>query len=85
MGTQRETGYSADVEAFFVVEGGDRLRLAKSNGSAFYLAEPCELAPGTIGQLLVIIDGQPSSRLVTLPDGIAKGQTKVNYEVAAPF
>ena len=84
MGSHHEHGYSADVEGFFVCRG-TRIRLAKTNGCSFVLAETCELSPGTVGELLLIVDGRADSRLVTLPDGIAMGQTLVRYDVAAPF
>ena len=85
MGIHHEDGYSADVEGFLVVRDGPRIRLAKTNGSTLTLAESCELAPGTLGDLLVIVDGEKSSRLVVLPDGISIGQSQVRYTVAAPF
>ena len=85
MGIHHENGYSAEVEGFFVTAAHERIRLAKTNGSTFVLAQPCELPPGTTGELLIIVDGQPDSRLVVLPDGICRGQTLVNYKVAAPF
>lgn len=85
MGVYHENGYSADVEGFLVVRGGPRVRLAKTNGATFTLAEPCELSPGTLGELVVIVDGKKSSRLVTLPGGVSFGQTLVRYAVAAPF
>jgi hypothetical protein len=85
MGIQYERGYSAEVEGFFVHRSGARIRLAKTNGSSITLAETYELAPGTVGELLVIVDGQSDSRQVLLPDGVAKGQTVVSYSVAAPF
>ncbi|MDZ4817373.1 MAG: hypothetical protein SGJ20_00195 [Planctomycetota bacterium] len=85
MGISRPNGgYSATVEAYFVVEG-DRIPLAKTNGSSFVVDAPCELAPGTRGDLLIIVDGNQSSSLVELPDGIALGQEQVRYEVIAPF
>ena len=84
MGIQHEHGYSAEVEGFLVI-GGERVRLAKTNAHALVLAEPCELPPGAVGELLVIVDGKPDSRLITLPGGVCKGQTLVNYQVAAPF
>ena len=84
MGTHHKDGYSADVEGFLVVDG-QRTRLAKTNGSEFVLAEPCELTPGTEGELLVIVDGNKHSRRVTLPDGISEGQTVVVYNIVAPF
>ena len=84
MGIQREHGYSADVEGFFVV-GTDRFRLAKSNGTRFVLAEPCEVPPGTEGDLLVIVDGRASSQRVVIKDGVIHGQISVGYDVLAPF
>lgn len=84
MGRHHEDGYSADVEAFLVVSG-QSLRLAKTNGDSFVLSEACELVPGTSGELVVIIDGQRSSNLVALPDGVTAGQTIVKYDVVAPF
>jgi hypothetical protein len=85
MGVHREDGsYSASVEGYFIA-GGTRMRLAKTNGRTFTLSEPCELSPGTEGELLVIVDGDKDSKRVVLPDGVASGETVVRYEVAAPF
>ncbi len=84
MGRYHEDGYSADVEGFLVVRGGS-YRLAKSNGCTFVLADPCELAPGTSGELRVIVDGRVSSRMVEIPTGVAAGKNVVQYKVAAPF
>jgi dTDP-4-dehydrorhamnose 3,5-epimerase-like enzyme len=84
MGMHRENGYSATVEGFFVLNG-ERIRLAKTNGRTFVVAEPCELTAGTTGQLVVIVDGEQNSKLVTLPDGVVRGQTLVHYTIAAPF
>ncbi|HVX60225.1 MAG TPA: hypothetical protein VHC19_06485 [Pirellulales bacterium] len=84
MGIRHEYGYSAEVEGFFVTKE-KRIRLAKTNGSAFVLAEPCELPPGIEGDLLVIIDGNAHSQRVVLPNGVERGQTAVNYALAAPF
>jgi hypothetical protein len=84
MGIRRENGYSANVEGFFV-HGRTRVRLAKTNGCTFVLAEPCELPPGVTGELIVIVDDNPYAKLVTLPDGVVSGQTVVNYKIAAPF
>lgn len=81
---RHEHGYSADVEGFLVV-GGTRIRLAKTNGQTMVVADPCELSPGAEGELLVIVDGSKSSRRVVIEDGIVRGQTIVKYRVAAPF
>lgn len=84
MGVHHEDGYSASVEGYFVI-GERRIRLAKTNGNTFVLAEPCELAPGTVGDLVVIVDGEENVRSVAVVDGIIAGQTVVSYEVMAPF
>ena len=85
MGIHRaDGGYSATVEGFFVVSG-ERKRLAKTNGSKFVLTEPCELAIGSTGDLLVIVDGKRDSERVMLPKGIANGQIVAEYTVIAPF
>ncbi|HUY91539.1 MAG TPA: hypothetical protein VMV10_22555 [Pirellulales bacterium] len=84
MGIHHEYGYSADVEGFFVIRG-NRVRLAKTNGRTFVLAEPCELPPGSEGDLLTIVDGKANSRRVLIPEGVCQGQTIVKYVVAAPF
>lgn len=85
MGIHREDGgYSANVEGFFVLRG-ERIRLAKTNGVTFVLAQPCEFPPGTQGDLVVFVDGKKDSKLVELPSGVALGQTVVNYKVLAPF
>lgn len=83
MGTQHKDGYSADVEGFLVV-AGQRIRLATSNGCSVVLAESCELVPNTVAELLVIVDGSETSRAVTLPSGVRKGQTLVEYDPVKP-
>jgi len=84
MGIPRENGYSATICAFFRFNGHN-VRLAKTNGCTFVVAEPAQFAPGTQGELVVIVDGREHSRLVSLPNGIWPGDTKVPYEVIAPF
>jgi hypothetical protein len=84
MGNHRENGDSATVEGFFITQG-ERIRVAKSNGCAFVRSEPREMPPDTEGDLLVIVDGEASSRRVTLPDGSFRGQRLVRYKVVAPF
>jgi hypothetical protein len=84
MGVHHEDGYSASVEGHFVV-GEQRLRLAKTNGRSFVLAEPCALAPATQGELVVIIDGEANCRSVELPDGATEDQKVVPYKVLVPF
>ena len=84
MGIRHESGYSADVEAFFVA-AGQRIRVAKTSHVEISFADSCELPPGIEGDLLIIIDGNPSSQRVLLPEGVEPGQTTVKYEVAAPF
>lgn len=84
MGIHHADGYSADVEGFFVVDK-IRIRLAKTNGCTFVLAEHCTLPPGMEGDLLVIVDGKSSSRRIEVTDGIVPGQTVVRYQTAVPF
>jgi hypothetical protein len=84
MGIRYKDGYSADVEGFFVV-GHQRIRLAKTNGCTFSLAESdSEIPPRTEGDLVVIVDGNVSSRRVEI-EGVIRGQTIVRYKVSAPF
>jgi hypothetical protein len=82
--TRQDGGYSATVEGFFVF-AGQRFRLAKTNGATFTLVEPCELPPGTEGELLVIIDGKPDSKRIALPRGALADENIVGYQVVAPF
>ena len=85
MGIHRDNGaYSANVEGYLVI-GRKRIRLAKTNGVTCALAEPCELAPGTIGDLVIIVDGKKDSKMVSLPNGVTKGQVTADYNVIAPF
>ena len=84
MGTHHKDGYSAEVQGFFVV-GQDHLRLAKTNGCAFALAESRQLLAGTEGDLLVIVDGVKSSRRVAVVEDVPLGQSTVKYAVTAPF
>jgi hypothetical protein len=84
MGIQRENGYSATVEAFFVV-GDQHIRLAKTGPDEITLVEPCELPPGTEGDLVIIVDGHRDSRMVVLDDGAIAGRHEVRYSVAVPF
>ena len=83
MGIRHRYGYSAEVEAFFVV-AGERIRVAKTNHEQISSNEWCNM-PGTEGDMLVIIDGSASSRRVVLPEGVEPGQTTFKYMVAAPF
>jgi hypothetical protein len=80
MGIHHRDGYSATVEGFLVV-GESRVRVAKSNECKFALAESCELAPGTPADLMVTVDGSTHTRRILLPQGIARGQVVVEYEV----
>ncbi len=84
MGVHHYDGYSANVSGFFVVER-DRIRLAKTNGSTFVLAESRELSAGAEGDLLVIVDGVSTSRRVQVLEDVKRGQATVKYSVAAPF
>lgn len=84
MGIHHDDGYSAEVRAFFVV-GQDRIRLAKTNGTSFALAEYKHLPAGTEGILLVIVDGVESARLVRVVNDVKVGQTTARYSVVAPF
>jgi hypothetical protein len=82
MGTHHsDGGYSASVEAFVVIEER-QLRLAKTNGVTFSLAEPCDFSiPGEIqADLIVTVDGATDSRRITLRDGLIVGQTQVKYD-----
>jgi hypothetical protein len=84
MGIHHKDGYSAHIEGFLVV-GNERFRVAKSNGCTFALADTCELPPNTEVELLVVVDGNASSRIVMLPDGVLHGQSVVKYKVCVPF
>jgi hypothetical protein len=84
MGIQRENGYSASLSAYFRFNGHS-VRLAKTNGCTFVIAEPAQVAAGTQGELVVIVDGREHSRLVSLPGGIGPGDTTVQYKEIAPF
>ncbi len=78
------TGIRPRFEGFFIVEG-ERIRLAKTNGTTFVLAEPRAIAPGTTGELLIIVDGQKDSKQVVIPDGVLPGMTSARYSLEAPF
>jgi len=85
MGVYRESGYSASVHAFFITKEF-KFALAKTNGRTFVLAEPIEFPPGTSGDIVVFLDGEKNSqRRVSIPCGVAKGETIVTYVVEAPF
>ena len=84
MGIHHKDGYSASVEGFFVFHE-QRIRLAKTNGCTFVIAQKCVAPPNTEGKLLVIVDGKEHCRHVCLPEGIVPGQTVVKYEEAIPF
>ena len=84
MGIQRENGYSATVEAFLIV-GDQHIRLAKTGPEKVVLVEPCELAPGTEGQLVMIVDGYREARTVVLDEGADGERREVRYSVAVPF
>lgn len=84
MGIHHENGYSASVEGFFVFDG-ERIRVAKSGPTYFYVVEPRDLPAGAEGDLLVIIDGISSSRRIRLPTGMQANQLHTQYEVTAPI
>ena len=85
MGIPRENGYSASVQGF-LVSGGRRYRLAKTNGVRLVLVEPtCELPPGAEAEMLIIVDGDCDSKRIMLPDGVAPGQQSARYEQLVPF
>lgn len=84
MGIQRENGYSATVSGYFAT-GGERYRLAKTNGATFVFSQPQSLPPDTEGELVVIVDDEVNSRRVILPDGATPDETTVAYKVVAPF
>jgi hypothetical protein len=85
MGTPRDRGYSASVEAYLIVEDR-RLRVAKTNGVDLVLAEPADdIASGTDAELLIIIDGSQDSRQVTLTHGVLAGQQTIPYRDVVPF
>ncbi len=85
MGIHRENGYSATIEAFFAISSTEHIRVAKTNGRTFVVAEPCELLPGTIGDLIVIVDGRQTSKRIVLPNGVRAGEVVVDYKIEAPF
>lgn len=84
MGITRENGYSATIEGFLVV-GNRSYRLAKTNGDYFVLADDCELPAHTLGDLLIIIDGEPDSKQIEIVDGVAPGERYVRYADPVPF
>jgi hypothetical protein len=84
MGIQRENGYSASVEAFLVVED-QHIRLAKTGPDKVVVVEPCELPPGTEGELVIIVDGHRDSQAVVLDEGAMSARHEVRYSVAVPF
>jgi hypothetical protein len=84
MGIQRENGYSASVEAFLIV-ADQHIRLAKTGPEKIVLVEPCELPPGTTGELEIIVDGHRDSRSVVLDEGATSGGREVRHSVAVPY
>lgn len=84
MGIHHENGYSASVEGFFVFDG-ERIRVAKSSPTTFFAVEPRILPAGVEGELVVIVDGNSTSRRVRLPSGMQVDPLPTPYEVTAPF
>ena len=84
MGIRRENGYSASVAAYLSV-GGRRVDIAKMNRDYLTLADACELAPETEAQLIIVVDDQKSTQMITLVEGVSAGQREVRYSVLAPF
>ncbi|MCA9247540.1 MAG: hypothetical protein KDA42_10505 [Planctomycetales bacterium] len=85
MGIGHRDGYSASVEGFLYFERRPAVRLAKTNAHTLVLADRCELPPGAEGDLVIVVDGEETSRRVMLPEGIELGQRTANYITAAPF
>lgn len=72
------TGYSAQVDGFLIV-GGERYRIAKSNHLFVHLAEPAAKdIPGGRAVLEITIDGNVDSQPVAIGYTIA-GHTVVEY------
>jgi hypothetical protein len=84
MGIQHSDGYSANIEAFLVV-GERRISVAKTGHDSVVLIEPCDLTPGTTGELEIIVDGDRASQAVVLDEGAVSDRRKVSYSVAEPF
>ena len=84
MGTFHKDGYSATVEAFLVI-GDQRLKVAKVSRDTLTFSQPCELPPGAEGTLSIKIDGDETTCLVALEDGVFHGSDSARYSTAAPF
>jgi hypothetical protein len=84
MGIQRENGYSASISAYLTV-GTERFQIAKMNRDYLTLAEPCELAPNTEGQITVVVDEKKSTQMIALSDGVTSNHRGARYSVLAPF
>jgi len=84
MGISHKDGYSATVEAFLLI-GDQRLKVAKIGRDTLTFSQPCELPPGAEGTLSVKIDGDETTRLVALDDGVFLGSESARYSTAAPF
>jgi hypothetical protein len=81
-GTFHKDGYSTTGEAFFQV-GDQRLKVAKISRDTLTFSQPCELPPGVEGTLSVRIDGDETSRLISLEDGVYAGSESARYSTAA--
>ena len=84
MGITWHDGYSTTIESYLVVDES-RYRIAKTNAQNITLSEDCELAPGTVAEMRITIDGDTRSKLVRLPDGVPRGCRQFAYQVEAPF
>lgn len=80
---RHDGGYSATVEGYFVLNG-ERIRLAKTNGSTFVFAAPRQLPQNTEGDLLVIIDGKAESKRI-LVSRVFDDDHVAEYRVLVPF
>lgn len=70
--------YSATVRLRFESNGCE-WELAATGLNEFVTREPMELEPGTVGEVVIVIDGHQQRRLVVLPDG-ASGTGTVRTE-----
>ena len=74
--------YSATIEAYLLV-GDVRYPIAKTSHVDVVVAEPCELPPGCKAELVMIVDGDKSSRAIILYEGATRDSLSAPYFEAA--
>ena len=78
MGIKWPDGYSASVDVFLELDG-QRYCVERLSDGNFDLRDDCECAPGTLANLVIVIDGDERKFPILLSRGIAEARELVPF------